>query len=205
MYLRVRGARLLQSIIFLLAVWVVQRVWYFLPLYYRYTKKKYKIIDVVWLCSMNPSTIECLAPTTFTMRISPPPPHVINQSSRYKLKLLRHFCEMGYQYLPLIYENASWNKTILTPPLFQARKVRYHVFVCWEEVVYSDLNFLTPTLSTLSIEVLVTSQKFHVFVCLGKKGGGLSDFKFATPPLFTLIYLIFLRYNVLHKSYIYAN
>jgi hypothetical protein len=59
-------------------------------IYYRYTKKKYKIIDVVWLCSMNPSTIECLAPTTFTMRTSPPPPPVINQSSRYKLKLLRH-------------------------------------------------------------------------------------------------------------------
>jgi hypothetical protein len=78
---------------------------------------------------------------------------------------------MGYQYLPLIYENASCNKTILTPPLFQARKVRYHVCVCWEEVVYSDLNCLTSTLFTLSIEVLVTSQKYHVFVWFGGKGG----------------------------------
>ena len=49
--------------------------------------------------------------------------------------------------------------------------MRYRVFVCWEEVVYSDLNFLTPTLFTLSIEVLVTSQKYHVFVCLEGKGG----------------------------------
>jgi hypothetical protein len=136
------------------------------------------------------------------MRTSPPPPPVINQSSRYKLKLLRHFSEMGYQYLPLIYENASCNKTMLTPPLFQARKVKYHVCVCWEEVVYSDLNFLSPTLFTLSIEVLVTSQKYHVFVWFGEI---LSDFKFATPPLFTLIYLIFVQYNVLHKSYRYAN
>ena len=59
----------------------------FILFYYRYTKKKYKIIDVVWLCSTIPPTIECLAPTTLTMRTSPSPPPVINQSARYQLKL----------------------------------------------------------------------------------------------------------------------
>ena len=36
------------------------------------------------------------------------------------------------------------------------------MYVCWEEVVYSDFNFLTSTLFTLSIEVLLTSQKREI-------------------------------------------
>lgn len=102
----VRGARLLLSTIFLLAFELFRERGILFPVYYRYTKKKYKIIDVVGLCRTTP-TIECLAPTIFTMRKPPPPPHVINQSARYKLKLLRHLNQMGYQYFPLIYYNSS--------------------------------------------------------------------------------------------------
>jgi hypothetical protein len=34
----------------------------------------------------------------------------------------------------------------------------YHVFVCWGEMVYNVFNFLTPTVFTLSIEVLLAGQ-----------------------------------------------
>ena len=63
--------------------------------------------------------------------------------------------------------------TSLLNCLFQARKVRYYVCVCWEEVVYSDFNCLTATLFTLSIEVLVTSQKSEIScICVLEGKGG---------------------------------